>query len=435
MISEQEDLSNYKTWKIHLWGNRRDSNLIHYLEMNQRLDCFSSKDLSGDGYKQGNKKKNAEWLRKYKTFPHGQLKRYGDIDYTLRYKSPSKVETRGKEETYKGLRLLFKEGVEQKTNPKGHVIICLEDEDFAFTDSVFGLKLSEEKVWLYKCILGICWSSVARYYWFMSSSNWGVWRDKLLSGQVFSLPVKIPEKVSLKNRIIQIVDKLQAYDPVVKVDDMFQKGGVPLEEIETKRRGLELQLDDAIFELYGLGEAEIDLIRDMCQTNLEYYYSPDKSTACQPILSAPLKKNYGTVKQLPKGIGGYLGTFIKSWSPYLDENTQLHWCLHLPPKTDSMIAVVFSIRTKAAKPGNAQADDKDSWDSVLERMDSSLTHHFGSQRIYIEGLVRAVTEEEILIIKRNENRLWTRSMAREDVEATLVLAMNRKSAGEIDVCK
>jgi len=199
----------------------------------------------------------------------------------------------------------------------------------------------------------------------------------------------------------------------------------------------ESQLDGAIFELYGLdkGGAEIDLIRDMCDTNLEYYYSPDKSTACKPILSAPLKKNYGTIKQVPDGIGGYLKTFIKSWHPYLDKDTQLHWCIHLPPKTDSMIAIVFSIHPKSAKPENTETADRDSWDSVLERMDSSMTHHCGSSRIYIEGLVQAVTEDEFLIIKRNENRLWTKSMAREDAEATFVKATNRKSAGEMDVYK
>jgi hypothetical protein len=44
--------------------------------------------------------------------------------------------------------------------------------------------------------------------------------------------------------------------------------------------------------------------------------------------------------------------------------------------------------------------------------------------------VRAVSDEQIIIVKRNENRLWTRSMAREDAEATLVQAMNRESMGK-----
>ena len=275
---------------------------------------------------------------------------------------------------------------------------------------------------------------MARYYFFITTSNWGNWHHEIqLEDELLKFPVCLPKTESLRNRIIGIVDKLRAYDPVIK--DVLHPKGIPSEEIQTKRSDIESQLDDAIFELYGLGEAEIDLIVDMCDTNLAYYYSPDKSTACKPILSAPLKKNYGTIKQLPDRIGDYLKTFIKSWSPYLDKDTQLHWCIHLPPKTDSMIAVVFSIHPKTAKPNDIKAVKEDSWDLVLERMDSSMTNHCGSSRIYIEGLVRSVTEEEILIIKRNENRLWTRSMAREDAEATLTQAMNRKSAGEMDVYK
>ncbi len=353
------------------------------------------------------------------------------------YQSISKkVKDRGIEIAYKGQRILVKRGIEQKGVPKGRIVATMACKDFAFRNSVYGIKLQNDTEWEYKCILGILWSSLAKYYLLLTSYDWGVWHDEIrFKDELLELPICLPKKEALGSCIVRIVDKLQAYDPVVKVEDMFQTEGVPLEEIETKRRELELQLDNAIFELYALGEAEIDLIRDMCDTNLAYYYSPDKSTACKPILSAPLKKNYGTIKQLPDGIGGYLKTFIKSWSPYLDKDTQLHWCIHLPPKTDSMIAIVFSIHPKNAKPEDAETADRDSWDSVLERMDSSMTHHCGSSRIYIEGLVQAVTKEEILIIKRNENRLWTKSMAREDAEATLVRAMNRISAGEMNVCK
>ncbi|HYT44580.1 MAG TPA: hypothetical protein VEP90_19775, partial [Methylomirabilota bacterium] len=46
-----------------------------------------------------------------------------------------------------------------------------------------------------------------------------------------------------------------------------------------------------------------------------------------------------------------------------------------------------------------------------------------NQRIYIDSMVRVVTDTEIYIIKRDERRLWTRSMAREDAEATLLQAM------------
>ena len=47
----------------------------------------------------------------------------------------------------------------------------------------------------------------------------------------------------------------------------------------------------------------------------------------------------------------------------------------------------------------------------------------GTQRIYIDGMVRVVADTDIVIIKRNERRFWTSSAARDDAEATMLLAM------------
>lgn len=433
ILRADQDLTNHRTWKIYWWGNHHDENLISFIGRNTLLKKLSPDDFNCRGFEAGNQY-DSDWLGNYKAIPTANIKRYGKMNLTKLQNIPAKVNRRGKEALYHGLRLLVLRGIKQRCEPKGQIVATLTKDSYAFRNSAYGIKLSSGERWEYKCILGILWSSLAKYYLLLTSYDWGVWHDEIrFEDELLELPICLPPKGILRNRIIHIVDKLQAYDPVVK--NLLPPNGIPEEEIEIKRRELELQLDDVIFKLYGLGEAEIDLIRDMCDTNLAYYYSPDKSTACKPILSAPLKKNYGTIKQLPDRIDGYLKTFIKSWSPYLDKDTQLHWCIHQPPKTDSMIAVIFSIHPKTAKPGDTETADRDSWDLVLERLDSSMTHHFGSSRVFIEGIVRAVTEDDIIIIKRNETRLWTKSMAREDAEATLVQAMNRKSAGEINVCK
>ncbi len=436
ILRADQNLTDHRTWKLFWWGNHHDENLISFIGRNTLLKVLSPDGFHGRGFEVSSRNYDSEWLCKYREMPTTEISRYGTLDLDKLESISKKVKDRGIEIAYKGQRILVKRGIKQRGGAKGRIVATIASEDFAFRNSVYGIKLSSGKQWEYKCILGILWSSLAQYYLLLTSYDWGVWHDEIrFNDELLELPICLPQKGTLKNRIISIVDKLRAYDPVVK--DVLHQSGVPAEEIQTKRRDLESQLDGAIFELYGLSEdgAEIDLIRDMCDTNLEYYYSPDKSTACKPILSAPLKKNYGTITRLPDGIGDYLKTFIESWNPYLDKDTQLHWCIHQPPKTDSMIAVVFSIHPKTARSGDTETADKDSWDSVLERMDLSMTHHCGSSRIYIEGLVQAVAEDEFLIIKRNKNRLWTKSMAREDAEVTLVRAMNRKSAGEMDVCK
>jgi uncharacterized protein involved in tellurium resistance len=47
----------------------------------------------------------------------------------------------------------------------------------------------------------------------------------------------------------------------------------------------------------------------------------------------------------------------------------------------------------------------------------------GTSQIVMEGLVHVVSKDGIIIIKRNEKRFWTRSLAREDADATLCKAM------------
>ena len=89
-----------------------------------------------------------------------------------------------------------------------------------------------------------------------------------------------------------------------------------------------------------------------------------------------------------------------------------------------MIAVVFSTRDKKEPLENDEGSDVDRWKEVLEKLDKNSLTPMGSKRIYIDGIVRAVSDTDIIIIKRNERRLWTRSMAREDAEATLLQAMN-----------
>jgi hypothetical protein len=47
----------------------------------------------------------------------------------------------------------------------------------------------------------------------------------------------------------------------------------------------------------------------------------------------------------------------------------------------------------------------------------------GTSQILLDGVVHAVSENGVIIIKRNEKRFWTRSLAREDADVTLCKRM------------
>ena len=90
---------------------------------------------------------------------------------------------------------------------------------------------------------------------------------------MISFPICFPKEGKLRGEIIEIVDtliKLSAHDLMV---------GDTLQAIAQ----LEQRLDNAIFNLYQLNEAERDLILDLCEVNLEFLYRDRKSDAARSV--------------------------------------------------------------------------------------------------------------------------------------------------------
>ena len=59
----------------------------------------------------------------------------------------------------------------------------------------------------------------------------------------------------------------------------------------------------------------------------------------------------------------------------------------------------------------------------LKEIGDALPRQMGTSQILLDGIVQVVTDNSIIIIKRNQKRFWTRSLAREDAESTLNIRM------------
>lgn len=396
ILHSQDHLGDYQTWKTYWWGNHRDRNLVIHLQSRYRRLSELIAD-KGRGYQKGNQENEALWLSQYRSFDVGRIQRYGKLDFALSEPPPLRVERRGVREIYDGRRILVKRGIDERGYTTGRIVARLATESFCFTNSLHGIKLREEPQWKHQILLGILWSSLAQYFFFVTGSTWGTWHHELhLDDEVLSLPVHIPENGRLKQRILRVVKALQGIDPATTPPARVQK--------------LEHDLDECVFELYGLGEAEIDLIRDMCEVQMDFFYNAQESQAVKPLV--------------PREEKIYCEILSKSWSRYLTAGTELRWQLRRSPADHSMLSATFTIHDKDDPKEVALAGDAEAWAAVLQRLDAALLEPISS-RIYLEGMVRAATGDAIMIVKRNEKRLWTRSMAREDAEATLAQAMTR----------
>jgi type I restriction-modification system DNA methylase subunit len=409
-IISDHDLADYKTWKSLWWGRFIDKQFLDYLNIFPKLSSCIDIDNSARGFQEGNRKSMADWRGKYQELPINKINRYAQFSDKWLVSAPDYVESRGKTESlYSGDRILVKRGVEQKNSPKGQIISHFYKETFCFRNSAHCIKLINSNQDAYKLLIGILWSSVARYFYFLTSSNWGLWHYEIHLEEIFAFPVKLNESNNKnKKKVISIVDKLRKYHP--QELDIHHPNGTSEEEINAQRRKWETELDEAVFELYGLNEEQKDLIRDLCEVTLPFFYKPFDSIGA---MQAVEKNDLSWIEK-------YVHIFCRRWNAYLGDGEEMRAKVHLGAH-DNMVAVEFFPADKG-DPWNLKSKN-DSWGYILEQLGNTLPQPMGTSQIVLDGLVHVVSDSGIIIIKRNEKRFWTRSLAREDADATICKRM------------
>ena len=195
----------------------------------------------------------------------------------------------------------------------------------------------------------------------------------------------------------------------------------------------ERALDDAIFDLYQLTDSERDLILDTCRVGLDLFYQHARSDAVKPVPIEPSARDRGLASDLPserqtqRGLDGYIHAFLSSWNGQPSPEGEFMWRV-INPENSPMLAVSFSSHSKGMPVPAPGKSDSEEWRSTLLALDKASLHGRGSERVIIDGITRIVSDTDIVIIKRNEQRLWTRSAAREDAEATFLQAILRQEA-------
>jgi len=321
---------------------------------------------------------------------------------------PERVHRFGAKGAYRGLRVIVNEGMSENSQPQGIIIAQFSDIPFCYYRSVYGLKLSEQEEWCHKVLLGILWSSFARYYFFMTSANWGLWHHKLLLDELLRLPAVLDRENPISRKIIAIVDSLRNYHP--QRQDLLHPDGVPETEIKAQRRILEKELDEAVFELYGLNEEQKDLIRDCCEVTLPFFYKPFNSVGTMPAVRG------NDLSWIEK----YARIFARRWNTYLGDVAEMRAEVHVGAH-GNMVAVEF-FPADRTDPWNLNPKN-DSWQYVLEKIGKALPQPMETSQILVDGVVHVISDDAVIVIKRNERRFWTRSLAREDADVTLCKRM------------
>lgn len=425
-LSQRDCLANERLWKIYWWGGHRDEALIRSLDRFLSLKDLPKnlpkvEILSGQGFKEANKAQPADWLEKYRELPTEAFHRYGPIDTNNLVTVPKKVERRGVEDVYHGRRLLVGRGIREG----GLITARFETKNFCFRNSIQGVRFKGLELWQELIITAIFWSSLARYYYFITTGTWGMWHDEIHMENVEEMPICFPKDAKLRDRIVRIVEELQSLD--------LRPDGLELGGTQDQQRLPELEslLDAAVFDLYELTPAERDLVQEMCTVGLDLFYRNQKSDAVRNVTRpAQSAGTLADVSQANDGLSAYLRVFLERWNQELSPTGELVWRHASPPSRAPLLAVSFETHYKNTAVPVSRVDGAEGWRDLLVKLEQSARVHANSSRIFIDTFFRDVSEHEILFIKRNECRFWTRTAAREDAESALTYLMNLENIAQ-----
>ena len=417
-LSQRDCLEYEKLWKIYWWGGHRDEQLIRSIEKFPAL-----RDLprhyaevrlsSGQGFKAANKAHLAGWLEEYGELRSVDFRSYGPISASRLVSVPAYVERRGVEDVYSGRRLLVARGI----RAHGRITSRFETNSYCFRNSIHGIRFKGLQTWQEAVITAVFWSSLARYYYFITSGSWGLWHDEIHLKNVEEMPIVFPTGARLRERIVCVVTELQNLD--------LNPQGLAFGEARAGWRipELERELDAVVYDLYGLNAAERDLVDELCTVGLDLFYRKRNSEAVGDV--ARPDRSVGTLADVSNanaGLAAYLRVFLESWKRELGSDGELAWRVLSPPSRAPLLAVSFSIYDKNAPPPSD--GDKEDWRKVLAKLERSAQIPTGGSRIFVDTFFRHVGDQELLFVKRNEQRFWSRTAAREDAESALTYLMN-----------
>ena len=392
---QSEFLTNDWLWKTYMWADLSDVELIGELK-----NCYPSlsefADNHGRGYQEGGgpKNKHTDKLGVKFELPIKCFNENSDFSRLYIPIEPRKIHALGQPIIYQGPRLLIKRGISRSGEKFGEIQARLAYEPFAFRNSIIGFRLDSLNDNQRKVILGIVKSSLAKYYHFLTCSTWGFWHDDVHVEEHSSFPIHFPDSQTLQSKILEAVKQITTKCDTLTFLDTNTPGW----------KAMQQELDNAIFDLYELSEPQRDLVRDLCQVTLEFFYEGTDSKATEPPEIEWLEE--------------YRDAFLEIWNERLAlKGKELETSIYAP-NHGLLVGMSFELKDLGMAVTHAPITDDLEWKRWFRRLSKSLRKEYSAQ-IYIDRVVKILSGSSMFIIKRAEHRLWTKSQARQDAQELL----------------
>ncbi len=237
-----------------------------------------------------------------------------------------------------------------------------------------------------KTLVAIFNSKLTTYLFFLTSSSWGIEREQIFLEEILESPAILPllHKSSI-NKIVNLFDRIILEK---QKSELFENKNI---------NSMEDEIEDLItMDILKFHENDKIFVDDNLRYNLDLFYNQEKSVALKPVLEQQIK-NYADI------VNKKLNEFIDSEDLYanitiykIDINNPL-----------AMIKISHEKDRKEIKKSNEDINEE------LKKLDQYFWEK-ESENIYFRKKLNYTKENETFIIRPNQQRFWTKSMALEN---------------------
>ena len=342
---------------------------------------------------------------------------YGSIDKYLIEETPTELHRNFSSfEVFEGNRILVKRGISRN----GRIVVRVESKSFSFNNNVHCIRFIRDNSVVMKSIGAILLSSLAKYYFYLTCSGWGLWHDEVQLDELRRFPIPDVLECEQTRKLSLLMDEVKEYG------DFTLNSQKLLGERDFD--GIVRDIDDIVFKLYQLTEDEKSFVIDMCSYGLDLFYKKINSYALNP--SPPLPdKSYGTESSLSEKthfICSYIRRIISPLNMHLaSAGAELEWRVY---RSDGIISVMF-LTKYVNDPIEIGIEDKADWRAALSEF-GKLSVQRVTDDIYIDRSFIGVSENCIVVVKKDELRNWSTSAAVKDLNSVLLKMLDNKRARE-----
>lgn len=376
-----------KIWKIAMWGGMNDWELIKSFENITVKSFFEKENIDyGVGFELSSPAdKLNEEIKKLPIHTPNNISKY----YTPKPSNRiDKIKFRrlGKIEAYQVPHIILNEGVKVDENQLS-LMASYVNYKSAYSKGIIGIYSKDKNEFLLKLLTVYLNSDFIRYYAFLATSSWGIERDVVKHTELFEAPY-----------LLDRLDKKQKKHIVNLFDNKLLD-----KEFNIINKSVENEINESVLRCFS--ENEKHIIQHLLN-NIDLFHKQNKSVALNPVLPhQPTEYAHKICSELNDFIDEQ-GLFVNATVYDINQYTHL-----------MMIKLTFN------KKSSGITVSKERIDKELRMLDQYLWEK-KSTNIYFQKKLNYKTGDDIYIIRPNQRRFWSQSMALEDASELILEILN-----------